>query len=108
SDVAVEDAFQQAFGMPYDAMEKELRNYVKQDRYNVLNGHFKNKLDIDTSAQATPLTEAEAQAYLGDLLLHGYRKDAYTYLEKALKLDPTLGMAHASLGMAYFREGRVA
>jgi tetratricopeptide (TPR) repeat protein len=53
------------------------------------------------------LTEAEAQAYLGDLLLHSYRKDAYTYLEKALKLDPNLTMAHASLGMAYFREGKV-
>jgi tetratricopeptide (TPR) repeat protein len=108
SNIPSEEAFQQAFGMPYDAMEKELRNYVKQDRYNVLNGHFTNKLDIDTTAQATPLTEAEAQAYLGDLLLHSYRKDAYVYLEKALKLDPNLGMAHASLGMAYFREGRVA
>jgi len=108
ANVAAEDAFQQAFGIPYEAMEKELRNYVKQDRYNVLNGHFKNKLDVDTSAQAVPLTEAEAQAYLGDLLLHSYRKDAYTYLEKAVQLDPNLGMAHASLGMAYFREGRVA
>jgi tetratricopeptide (TPR) repeat protein len=108
ADVAPEQAFQQAFGMPYEAMEKELRIYVKQDRYNVLNGHFTNKLDIDTSAQATPLTEAEAQAYLGDLLLHSYRKDAYTYLDKALKLDPNLGMAHASMGMALFREGKVA
>lgn len=108
ANVPPEQAFQQAFGMPYAAMEKELRDYVKQDRYNVLNGHFTNKLDIDTSAQATPLTEAEAQAYLGDLLLHGYRADAKIYLEKALKLDPNLGMAHASLGMAYFREGRIA
>ncbi|HEY3580196.1 MAG TPA: tetratricopeptide repeat protein, partial [Pyrinomonadaceae bacterium] len=108
SDVPAEDAFQQAFGMSFDAMEKELRNYVKQDRYNVLNGHFKNKLELDTSAAVTPLSEAEAQAYLGDLLLHSYRKDAYTYLEKAVKLDPNLAMAHASLGMAYFREGKVA
>src|SRR6185503_5048095 len=37
---------------------------------------------------------------------HSNRKDAYTYLEKALKLDPNLAMAHASLGMAYFREGQ--
>ena len=108
SDVATEDAFQQAFGMSFDAMEKELRNYVKQDRYNVLNGHFKNKLELDTNAAVAPLSEAEAQAYLGDLLLHSYRKDAYTYLEKAVKLDPNLAMAHASLGMAYFREGKVA
>jgi tetratricopeptide (TPR) repeat protein len=105
--VAVEDAFQQAFGMPLEAMEKELRNYVNQNRYNELAGHFERKLELDTNTQATPLTEAEAQAYLGDLLLHGYRKDAYTYLEKALKLDPNCAMAHASLGMAYFREGKV-
>jgi tetratricopeptide (TPR) repeat protein len=107
TDVPVDQAFQQAFGMPYEAMEKELRNYVQKDRYNVLNGHFEHKLELDTSAQAAPLTEAEAQAYLGDLLLHSHRRDAYDYLERALKLDPNLAMAHASLGMAYFREGKV-
>ena len=106
-DVPLEQAFQQAFGMPFETMEKDLRNYIKQDRYNVLNGHFENKVELDTNTQATPLTEAEAQAYLGDLMLHSNRKDAYTYLEKAIKLDPNLGMAHASLGMAYFREGKV-
>jgi tetratricopeptide (TPR) repeat protein len=105
--VPVDQAFQQAFGTPFEVMEKELREYVKKDRYNVLNGHFQRKLELETNAEATPLTEAEAQAYLGDLLLHSYRKDAYTYLEKALKLDPNLAMAHASLGMAYFREGKI-
>lgn len=107
TDVELEDAFQQSFGMPFEAMEKELQNYVRQNRYNELSGHFEDKLELDTNTHATPLTEAEAQAYLGDLLLHSHRKDAYTYLEKALKLDPNLGMAHASLGMAYFREGKV-
>ena len=103
----MEQAFQQAFETPFEVMEKDLREYVKKDRYNVINGHFERKLELDTNAEATPLTEAEAQAYLGDLLLHSNRKDAYTYLEKALKLDPNLTMAHASLGMAYFREGKV-
>jgi tetratricopeptide (TPR) repeat protein len=103
----LEQAFQQAFGTPMEVMEKELRDYVKKDRYNVLDGHFENKLELDTTNQAAPLTEAEAQAYLGDLLAHSRRKDAYTYLEKALKLDPNLGMAHASLGMLYFYEGKV-
>src|ERR1041384_5695937 len=105
--VPMEQAFQQAFEMPFEAMEKELREYAKKDRYNVLNGQFGKKIELDTATEAAPLTEAEAQAYLGDLLLHSYRKDAYTYLERALKLDPNLTMAHASLGMAYFREGKV-
>ncbi len=103
----MEQAFQQAFEVPYETMEKDLRNYVKQDRYNIVKGHFERKIELDTTTEATTLTEAEAQAYLGDLLLHSNRKDAYTYLEKALKLDPNLAMAHASLGMLYFREGKV-
>ena len=105
--VPMEQAFQQAFETPFEVMEKDLREYVKKDRYNVIKGHFEKKLELDTNTEATQLTEAEAQAYLGDLLLHSNRKDAYTYLEKALKLDPNLTMAHASLGMAYFREGKV-
>ena len=88
-------------------MEKELRDYVKKDRYNVLNGHFEKKLELDTEAAATPLPEAEAQAYLGDLMLHTNPQAAHSYLEKALRLDPNLAMAHASLGMAYYREGNL-
>ena len=103
----MDQAFQQAFGVPFETMEKELRNYVSGNQYYSLSARFQKKLEIDTSAQAVPLTEAEVQAYLGDLLLHSHRKDAYTYLEKALQLDPNLAMAHASLGMAYFREGKV-
>src|SRR5215217_2862063 len=103
----MERAFQEAFGVPFETMERDLRNYVKQDRYNIVSGHFEKKLELDTTTEATVLTEAEAQAYLGDLLVHSHRKDAYTYLEKALKLDPNLAMAHASLGMAYFYEGKV-
>ena len=106
-DVSVESAFQQAFDMSFEAMEKELREYVKQSRYNFIQGHFEKKLELDTSAEATPLTEAESQAYLGDLLWHSHRVDALKYLEKALKLDPNLGMAHASLGMIRFYEGKV-
>ena len=105
--VPMDQAFQQAFGVPFETMEKDLRNYIKQDRYAIVRGHFERKLELDSSVQTTPLTEAEVQAYLGDLLLHSNRKDAYTYLEKAVKLDPNLAMAHASLGMAYFREGKV-
>lgn len=106
SNTPMEQAFQQAFGIPIDEMEKELRNYVKQDRYVASKGHFAKKLELDTTTVTTPLTEAEAHAYLGDLLAHSNRAEAHTYLQRALKLDPNLPMAHAALGMAYFREGR--
>ena len=103
----IDQAFQQAFGVPFETMEKDLRNYVNQDKYISVRGHFERKLEVDTTAQAIPLTDAEVQAYLGDLLLHSHRADAYTYLERAVKLDPDNAMANASLGMAYFREGKV-
>ena len=103
----MDQAFKQAFGVPFETMEKDLRNYVNGNRYYSLTGHFERKLEIDTSTEAIPLTDAEVQAYLGDLLLHSHRTDAYTYLERAVKLDPNLAMANASLGMAYFREGKV-
>ena len=105
--MAMEPAFQQSFDVSFESMEKELRDYVKQDRYNFINGHFERKLELDTSAAATPLTEAEVQAYLGDLLWHSRRVDSVKYLEKALELDPNQPMAHASLGMVRFYEGKV-
>jgi Tfp pilus assembly protein PilF len=59
--------------------------------------------------QANPLSEAEAEAYLADLLLHTNRpKEAESYLQRALAHDPNLAMAHASLGMLRFRERRYA
>jgi FimV-like protein len=104
----MDQAFRQAFGVPFETMEKDLRNYVNGNKYYSLTGHFEKKLEIDTTAEAIPLTDAEVQAYLGDLLLHSHRADAYTYLENALKLDPNNAMAHTSLGMAYFHEGKVS
>lgn len=108
SRVPQERAFKEAFGTTLEAMETELANYVGQDRYKVRLGNFAGELKVDTTTEATKLTEAEAQAYQGDLLLHSNRKEAYAYLEQAVTLDPKLAMAHASLGMSYFRDGKTA
>jgi tetratricopeptide (TPR) repeat protein len=104
--VPLEQAFKQAFQTTFEAMEKELRDYVRQDRYRVMQGHFERKLETDVGLETATLTEAEAQAYLGDLLLHSNRADSEGYLLKALQLDPNLPMAHASLGMLRFRQGK--
>jgi len=104
--VPVETAFPQAFETTFDAMDRELRDYVRQNRYRYTRDTLAEKIKLDTTTEAKPLTDAEAQAYLGDLLLHGNHPDAVKYLENALKLDPNLAMAHASLGMLRFREGR--
>ncbi|HVQ38678.1 MAG TPA: DUF1570 domain-containing protein, partial [Pyrinomonadaceae bacterium] len=104
--VPMEKAFQQTFEMTFEQMEKELREYIRNDRYPVISGQFDQKIDFAKEMQAAPITEAEAQAYLGDLLLHSNRTDAEGYLKKALELDPNLAMAHASMGMLRVREGK--
>src|SRR6266480_702962 len=104
--VPMEQAFQQAFQTSFEVMEKELRDYIKQDRYHFVSGHFERKLELDAEMKSTPISEAEAQAYLGDLLLHSNRAESEGYLKKALMLDPDLPMANASMGMLRVREGK--
>ena len=104
--VAVEQAFQESFQMPIETMEKELREYVRQSRYNIVRGHFERKLQTDTGMQSAPVSEADAQAYLGDLLLHSNRQDCEVYLKKALSLDPNSVVANSAMGMAKLRDGK--
>lgn len=103
---AMEKAFQDAFAMTFESMEKELRVYIQRDRYPILTGSFQSSFGYDSAMQTAPITEAEAQAYLGDLLLKSNRADAEVYLQKALALDPDLPMANASLGLLRVRQGK--
>ncbi len=102
----MEDAFQQAYGMTFESMERDLSNYFQNDRYALQVGKFQNKINFDTQMQVTEISEAKAQAYLGDLLLHSSRAESETYLQRALALDPDLPMANASLGMLRVRQGK--
>jgi hypothetical protein len=70
SGTPVEDAFKKAFQVDFQVMEKELKDYVQGGRYRMTRVTFEHKLEFDTEMQSAPLTEAEAQAYLGDLSLH--------------------------------------
>jgi len=106
ANVAVAQAFQQAFAMSFESMERELRAYIQRDRYPIVSGSFSTRVGYDTSMQSAPVSEAEAQAYLGDLLLHSNRADCEAYLQRALALDPDLPLANASLGMWRVRQGR--
>lgn len=107
--VKIDDAFQQAFQMDVAAMEKELKKYVEGTTFKMQVATFEHKLDFDSELKVAPLSEADAQAYLGDLLLHIRNLDAAdTRLQQALALDPTLTMAHASLGILRARQGQFA
>ena len=107
ADVPLEAAFQQAFATSFENMEKELHGYVQRDRYPIFTGHFQNKLVVETEMQTLPISDAEVQAYLGDMLVHSYRDDSEDYLQRSLKLDPNQPMANASLAMLRLRQGKM-
>lgn len=105
----IDDAFRQAFGMDVEAMEKELKKYIEGHTFRMQIATFEHKLEFDSEMKTAPLSEAEAQGYLGDLLLHLHRlDDANARLQQALGLDPKLTMAQASLGILRARQGQFA
>jgi tetratricopeptide (TPR) repeat protein len=104
---SVEESFQQAFQTDFKTMEKELQNYVKGSTYRGQVFDLDKPLVFDAEMTAAPMSEADAQAYLGDLLLHTNRLDAAeARLKQALALAPDSALAHASLGMVRVRQGK--
>jgi tetratricopeptide (TPR) repeat protein len=102
-------AFQQAFQTTPEALEKELRKYIDGNDFKLRIYTAKEKMEFDTGAQAATLSEADAQAYLGDLLLHTRDyKGAEERLQQALALDAAHPMANASLGLLRTRQNRFA
>ncbi len=104
----IDESFKQAFQTDYATLEKELKTYIGKNTYPVQVFSFEQKLEFDSSIQSAQISEAEWNYYLGDLVLHLNRTDAENYLQKAVKLDPNLAVAHASLGMAQMKAQRFA
>src|SRR5262249_46761086 len=62
-------------------------------------------LEFESEMTTSPLTDAEALAYLGDLLYHTDRNnDAIAKLNEAIALDPEHSMANSSLGLVMMKE----
>ena len=98
--VPVATAFQQVFQTDFKTLEKALKSYVQRNGYPVQYFILNEKVSSEVEMQSAPLTEAEGQFYMGDLLLHSHQYDrAEKYLRQAVALDSNLAQAHASLGM---------
>jgi tetratricopeptide (TPR) repeat protein len=103
--IPAEKAFRQAFQIDYAGMQRELKDYVQRHSYRGQIVTLKQKLEFSAEMKTAPITDAEAQAFLGDLLFHIRRpEDAKAKLEQALALDSKLAMAHASLGMVLMQQ----
>ena len=103
-----EEAFRQAFETDFTKLENELRDYIHLGRYEEQFIAFGKQPEFDRATESAPLTEADTEAYLGDLLLHiGRAEEAEKRLQRAVALDPNLAPAQASLGMALMRQNRL-
>lgn len=98
----VAKALEKNFGLSVDTIENDLRAYVRQGELPSLRIASRDDPQAYasyTAMQRASLSEAEANYYLGDLLLHiGRREDAERYFKQAIALDPGLTNAYAALG----------
>jgi tetratricopeptide (TPR) repeat protein len=106
-------SFKQAFQTGYATIEQELENYISQGVYPTEEIAFAQQLGIQlgigAEAPTATLSEAEVQAYLGDLLWRIHRSvDGEAYLNRALSIDPRLALAHQSLGTLRLGQNRYA
>jgi tetratricopeptide (TPR) repeat protein len=94
-----EQASQQAFNLPLPQLEKKLRQYIHQDRLPMTLVTFTQRIVGVADLPVIPVSDAEAHATLGELLLRLRRRDdARAQLEAALALDSTCAPAHESMG----------
>jgi tetratricopeptide (TPR) repeat protein len=107
-DASVEENFREAFKVGFGQMEIALAAYVRAGHYRERSESFAAPVPLATAKLSSrALTDAEAQAALGDLLLHTNRpEDAEEYLARALKLDAKLAPAHSSLGLMRLQQNR--
>jgi tetratricopeptide (TPR) repeat protein len=101
------DAFRDAFKTDYASLEKELNDYIGRNLYRSQIVKLDRRLTHEPILQATILTDAEVQSYLGDLLWRIQRpKEAEVFLQRALALNPDLIIAHHSIGLLRVRQNR--
>lgn len=109
SGAPVEESFRQAFKTDFAALEAELKAYITRNRYSFEEVTLGARLEVEAEMETARLGEADAQYYLGDLLLHLQRLDeAEGYLRQAISLDARHAAAHASLGLLRMDQKRFA
>ena len=98
-------AFQQAFRVAPSVLDGELAQYLQRSLMSFYAVQLDQRVASRLQAEPVRITEAEAQARLGDLLVHaGRSEEATALLETSLKASPDLPLAHAALGRLLLRQ----
>lgn len=100
------EAFAQAFGADFAALDRELTEYVRRISVPVVRVQFSERISVDTSLRGQPMDDLEGQSYLGDLLVRIGRHDAARlHVKRVIAKDPTRARAIAAQGLIEL-EGR--
>ncbi|HEX8098261.1 MAG TPA: tetratricopeptide repeat protein [Pyrinomonadaceae bacterium] len=103
----VEESLRLAFNLDFAGLEKELARYARADTYAEEAETFAQPLEVKLSLRASPLSGAEAQAFMGTLLLKEDRlEEAEAHLQLALEENPTLTPALVALGALRLEQNR--
>jgi tetratricopeptide (TPR) repeat protein len=109
TDKPIDESFKEAFQRDYAALEKELRDYIRQNSWPEIRLVLDGGIAVDRQMTVSRLSEAESEYYLGDLLYRMQRHgEAEAHLAKAVSLDTNLGSAHASLAMMRVQQKQYA
>jgi tetratricopeptide (TPR) repeat protein len=102
---SIDDSFREAFQADYQAIEKELREYLHRFTMTYFKTTLATKLDVDKTLRTTGVSDARAAAYLGELLVRlGHDDVAERELLKAIALDAETAGAYKSLGLLRLRQ----
>lgn len=101
-----DQAFAQAFKLSMAEVEKRLKNYINGNTYTA-NTYKLPSIEGENDFSVNPISEAEVQYYLGNLLARTNRIDeAEILLKRAIEMDPQLAGPYEGLGFVAVRRNR--
>ena len=102
------DACQRALGISVAQLQKELRAYVERESFTSIQWAFAERLAAVERLTSTPLSDADAHAAAGALLLRmGREEEARAHLDLAVSINPMNSQAHSSLGMLHAQQNQL-
>jgi tetratricopeptide (TPR) repeat protein len=94
------DPIEILLGTDIDAFEQSFRSYISQPSLPITDVAATHSISGQLDVTSAPISEAQANAYLGDLLYHHDRLDeAEPLLRRAIAIDPNSSLGHMSLGL---------
>ncbi|MEW6126032.1 MAG: tetratricopeptide repeat protein [Acidobacteriota bacterium] len=99
-----EAAFLQIFKTDFATVEKNLRDYVNLNAYTIVT-YTLDSIEGEKEVTSRPLSDAEIQYYLGNLLLRTQRLDeSEEYFKQAIALDANFAAPYEGMGFAALRK----